>query len=178
MDQPTVNCGQSSLSIEVADTRKRGPDPSFEVSLLGLSLINGLGRKGIRALVRAFRDKLGEVWKASPDQLRTTLANSNIPSAGAIAERIGQDSSKLIDRGNRKLEELRERHIHLLAPSKMPAKLRDIPDPPLWLFVQSDNVGMLHNSPAVAVVGTRSPSAYGLKATRLVSDSGGCADVI
>jgi nucleotidyltransferase/DNA polymerase involved in DNA repair len=61
---------------------------SFEISLLALSTIKGLGRKGLTTLARTFRQELWRVWEEPEDQLRATLATSKIPSSGAIAEEI------------------------------------------------------------------------------------------
>ena len=69
--------------MKVSSPGKECGEISFEVALLSLSTINGLGRKGLKALVREFQGDLGAVWKASPEQLRRVLAASNVHSAAA-----------------------------------------------------------------------------------------------
>lgn len=50
--------------------------------------------------------------------------------------------------------------------SSYPDLLREIPDPPMRLWIQGDS---LEPVPMVAVVGTRNPTRYGLDATRALS---------
>jgi DNA processing protein len=168
MGRSNTDFGQSPLPIEVSPPETESRKTSFEVSLLSLSGIDGLGRKGLKALVKRFGGDLGAVWGASSDQLRTVLANSNVPSSGVIASLIKQDTKALIEKGHRKLEELTSKRVYVVAPHNMPAKLRDIPDKPSWLFVQGD-LDLLHDTPTVAVVGTRKPSEQGLRAARVVA---------
>src|SRR5215208_3613636 len=105
MSRPSTDFGQSPLPIEVSTPDTDSRQASFEVSLLGLSAIDGLGRKGIKAFIREFRGDLGAIWKAAPDQLRKVLTASKVPSAEAIASTITQDARMLIDTGVRKLDE-------------------------------------------------------------------------
>src|SRR5215217_4441094 len=168
MGRSNPDFGQSPLPMKVSPRGIESRKVPFGVSLLNLSSIAGLGRKGLKALVKEFGGNLGAVWDASPDQLRVVLANSNVPSSGAIASLIKQDATALIEKGHRKLEELASKRIHVVAPQAMPDKLRDISDTPSWLFVQGE-LGLLHNTPTVAVVGTRKPSEQGLTATRVVA---------
>lgn len=71
---------------------------------------------------------------------------------------------------------LRERGIRCLTPidEAWPARLSDLVDPPYWLFVKGDSSRAAN---AVAVVGTRRASGYGLEAARWIAEtlvSAGC----
>jgi hypothetical protein len=104
MGRSNTNFGQSPLPMELTFPKIDSRKIPFEVSLLSLSGINGLGRKGLKALVEKFGGDLGAVWGASPDQLRAALAESNIPSAEAISSSIKQNTKARIEEGYRKLE--------------------------------------------------------------------------
>ncbi|MBM3973006.1 MAG: DNA-protecting protein DprA [Planctomycetes bacterium] len=53
----------------------------------------------------------------------------------------------------------------LLAPDELPAAMRQAPLRPLCLFVRGD-ITAIHRSPAVAFVGSRTPTPYGVDAAR------------
>lgn len=135
--------------------------------MLGLSRIARLGRKGIAALVRTYKDDLGRVWQEPTEHVQTILGGHNIPSSEAIAKEISASAEAHIQEGQSELLKLAGNRVSVLPPSKIPLKLRSIPHPPPWLFVQGD-VEALYRSPAVAVVGTRKPSERGRRATQLV----------
>ena len=58
-------------------------------------------------------------------------------------------------------EELQSKNINVIhfKQNIFPQSLREIPDPPKWLFVQG-NLSVLHK-PSIAIVGTRNPSEDG-----------------
>jgi DNA processing protein len=66
----------------------------------------------------------------------------------------------------RKVEAQRDAVLTTL-DSHYPPLLREIPDPPIALFVRGDVT--LLSTPAIAVVGTRRPTPYGINATRALT---------
>ncbi len=126
-----------------------------------------LGRKGIMALVRAYQDDLGRVWQEPPEHVQVILGGHNIPSSEAIAKEISNSAEARIRAGETELRKLAGNRVSVLPPTKIPSRLRSIPHPPPWLFVQGE-VEVLHRTPVVAVVGTRKPSERGRRATQLV----------
>lgn len=56
----------------------------------------------------------------------------------------------------------------LLLPEDFPAPLKEIPDPPAWLFVEGSKAA-LFGAALLAVVGTRKPSFYGVRAAHVFS---------
>lgn len=85
-------------------------------------------------------------------QLRAALANKDLTEARKI-------HNKCLQRG-----------IDLLpcSDSGYPARLRNIPDPPILLYCKG-SLPDLEKQPAIAVVGTRKATPYGLTATKKLS---------
>jgi DNA protecting protein DprA len=148
----------------------------FEISLLALSTIDGLGRKGIAGLFRAFKGDLSKVWEAPAARLVAALIEAKTPGADGIVSAIQRGRNRYIDNGYAAFEDLDLRSVQILPFKELPKPLRSIPDPPLWLFVQG-NPGALYQRPAVAVVGTRQPSQRGLSAAKQVAKLMGPYDV-
>lgn len=140
----------------------------FEISLLALSAIDGLGRKGIGGLFRAFKGNLSKVWGAPSSQILAALSAAKTPGAEAIVDTIVKGRDRYIDQGFAAFEDLGSRNIHVLHLKDLPKPLRSIPDHPLWLFVQGEPKA-LHQRPAVAVVGTRQPTSKGLDAAEQIA---------
>jgi DNA protecting protein DprA len=140
----------------------------FDVSLLALSGVKGLGLRGLRALVDAFQGELGSTWHANPTFIRNILVEAKVPSADRIVSEILHMAPILLSRGQEKAIELSEKGVRVIPPRELPASLRKIPNPPRWLFVQG-NAGALYRRPAVAVVGTRRPSPQGRRAAAIVA---------
>lgn len=139
----------------------------FEVSLLALGSIRGLGRKGIAALCNYFSGNLGLVWESPQEIIQEVLTKAKVPSVGRIAAEIASNPWKLIRRGEEEVEQLADRGIHIIPKEELPPQLREIPDGPPWLFVEGRKEA-LYQRPGVAVVGTRTPSEKGVRATAVV----------
>lgn len=75
---------------------------------------------------------------------------------------------KLWQRGIKAVNELAKDNTILIFhdEERFPAKLKNIPDAPLWLFVQGDLKVL--DTPSIAIVGTRKPSDEGLFLTKLI----------
>jgi DNA protecting protein DprA len=151
-----------------ADPKGHDTTPPFDVTLLALSSIEGLGRKSLVALVEVFGDNLGRVWEESRAKVQATLTDARIPAAEEISRRLATDTSELIASGRGRVRDLATKRIYVIGPSELPPALQAIPDPPSWLFVQG-NVQLLYEGPFVAVVGTRKPTDQGREATTILA---------
>jgi DNA processing protein len=89
----------------------------------------------------------------SPDWVRRVLAQYfaplEFPDLDAKAETI--------------LQWCERDDVHLIAPDAFPLLLRETPDPPPWLFIKGSLEAFTGGIP-LALVGTRRPCAYGLRA--------------
>lgn len=161
--------GQDALPFDANGQHPRMAEtPSFVVTLLALNGVEGLGRKGMRQLARVYGDDLGAVWFSGEDRVRRVLGDAGTRSVDKIAARICGEAQGLLEEGRRKAGELAKNRVFTLTPSEIPQRLREIPDGPLWLFVQGDDE-VLHHRPAVAVVGTRAASPRGREAAAVVA---------
>ncbi len=129
---------------------------------LGLGRIEGMGVHGVHSLVRSFTSP-GAVYAAS----LTELESCGLPS------RIARDihAQKGLLEAQREIVEAEKQGLRLLGFSDpaYPPLLREITDPPLTLQVKGDSGALCEH--AVAMVGSRRPSAYGSSvAHRLAGD--------
>jgi predicted Rossmann fold nucleotide-binding protein DprA/Smf involved in DNA uptake len=143
--------------------------PTFGQSLLALYDINGLGRKGLRALVSVFGDNLGEVLESDQKRLQKLLEDAKLPSSEKISEEIVKRSIPHLAAGQQEVGRLAKDRVSIVQPSEIPKRLQEVPGPPLWLFVEGA-VEALYHRPAVAVVGTRKATRLGREAAALVSE--------
>jgi DNA protecting protein DprA len=164
---PEPEQGKLPLGLST-DPKERDATPPFDVSLLALSSIDGLGRKSLVTLVKVFGDNLGRVWEEPRAKVQATLTSARIPAAEEIAKKLATDASELIAWGRGRVRDLAIKRIYVIGPSELPPALQAIPDPPSWLFVQG-NVQLLYEGPFVAVVGTRKPTDQGREATTFVA---------
>lgn len=129
---------------------------------LGLARIDGLGVRGVHGLVA----KLGSprrIYAASLTELESS----------GLSIRIAHDicAQKGLEEAKTELESTEKLGARVIGPSsaEYPALLSEIADPPLALYVKGD-INVL-SRPAVAVVGSRRPTAYGSSvAHRLAAD--------
>ncbi|HLI33908.1 MAG TPA: DNA-processing protein DprA [Terriglobia bacterium] len=129
---------------------------------LALGQIEGLGARGVHSLVQRF----------SSPQAVYAAPLTELEGCG-LAARVARDISaqKGLKEAEQEIQKAEKLGIRLVTPSieAYPPLLRQIADPPLALYVKGD-VGMLSHH-AVAMVGTRRPSAYGSSvARRLAGD--------
>jgi len=132
---------------------------------VGLTRVEGLGVRGAHKLIEHFGSPQG-AYMAS----LTELESCGVPArvAQAIFAQAGlKDAEK-------EVQEATKGSYQVLAfgSEEYPPLLKQIPDPPLLLYVRGDpKVSAQH---AVAIVGTRRPSAYGSSvAHRLAKDLAG-----
>jgi DNA processing protein len=127
------------------------------LSWIGLSSIPGVGRVTFRKLVRHFGSAERSL-AASPGELRDI---EGLPSK--VVEAVGAfDWRRPAEWEVAKAEETGVAIITLDDPS-YPKRLRDTPDPPLYLYIKGRLAPEDDN--AVAIVGTRRPTHYGKTVT-------------
>ena len=133
-----------------------------QIAWLALTLTPGLGPTRARRLVEFFGTVEG-VLNAS----LTELEAAGLPAAAA--QSIGTGRS--IELANDEIAKAAAAEIRLvtLDSAEYPARLRQIYDPPLVLYVRGNTAGL--SQPGIAVIGTRHPTPYGTgMAERLASD--------
>lgn len=133
------------------------PDTNNTICWIGLSSIGGVGRATFRKLTQRFgspagvlaapKDGLVEHGGLAPETAEEIVSGTWKDAAAAEAERA---ESAGID-------------IVTVDDEAYPAILKDIPDPPLFLYIY----GSLRprDRQAIAIVGTRTPTHYGLTLT-------------
>lgn len=129
---------------------------------LALARLDGLGVRGAHKLIAHFGSPQA-VFTASLTELESTGITA--PVAQAIFAQAGLKESE------REMEAARKTGCQLLtlADGDYPSLLKQIGEPPLVLYIRGH--GELLSKHAVAIVGTRRPTAYGTSVTlRLASD--------
>lgn len=132
-------------------------------ALLRLIQVDGVGSSRIRSLVGRFRTP-GAVLDASEAAL-ASVDGIDRTTATKIKRAGGEDFAR------QQLQRMRRLGVRLITfwDAEYPALLKQIYDPPVVLFVRGEIRPEDRN--AVAVVGTRQPSAYGKLVTeRLTAD--------
>ncbi len=133
---------------------------------LRLTSVRGLGGRTLRKLLKAF---------GSPEEV---LGASHVTLARAVGEPLASAIAKEPDEAliERTLNwaECPQQAIITLGDPAYPTALLDIPDPPAVLFA-AGNVGLLKR-PALAIVGSRSPSPQGLDNARAFAKALGNAN--
>jgi DNA processing protein len=136
------------------------------LDILTLLSTPGIGRRTVQQLLEVefesspsslqdLRDLLVE--RASVNGHRMRIPTSlELQEAYRLAERVLENSHDL--------------GVQVIGPDTemFPRQLRNIPDPPVVLYVRG-NVECLYREPAVAVIGTREPSQFGLSAAEKLS---------
>ena len=127
---------------------------------LGFHLVPGIGATRVARLLEHF-GSLEAAWHADPAALRAAGLNQRAADAlTATRGRVALD---------RELARIDHHGVAILtlADDEYPRLLREIPSPPLVLYVRGD-LGPA-DQPAVAVVGTRRASSYGREMARRLS---------
>jgi DNA processing protein len=127
---------------------------------LALTMVPGLGSRLIQRLLQRFRTPVA-VFRAA----KTELESAGLP--GGLAQSIASGCS--FDDAVQQQDSM-QRHGAVgisITDSRYPAGLREIVDPPVFLFVLGD-VELL-GTLMLAVVGTRRPTPYGLAAAERLS---------
>jgi len=115
----------------------------------------GVGRKTI---LRAIRENHSPSIQSAVDRLCQKASNFDLQEATSHANRVVHRSAR---------EKI---HIISIFDDLFPTSLRAIDDPPLLLHVKGD-LNALANPNAVAVIGTREPTAFGVESARRIASS-------
>ncbi|MDB4413186.1 DNA-processing protein DprA [Pirellulaceae bacterium] len=144
--------------MSLSSNSNRPPEQNFNenqtIDWLRLNLINGLGPR-LRQQLLEFFDSPANILGARESQLR------QVPGIGPnIASAIVNSNNRLAAQSE--LHRCRELNIGLVFESdeNYPANLREIPDPPGILYSRGEIIPA--DSIAIAIVGTRHASQYGL----------------
>ncbi|MFN8529418.1 MAG: DNA-processing protein DprA [Anaerolineae bacterium] len=124
---------------------------------LGFSLIPGIGSRRIETLLHAF-GTLSTAWHAPEAQLRAAgLPDQSLHSLVTGRKRLDlhQEWTKVIRTGAR---------LIIRTDDAYPTRLAEIEDAPPLLYVRGEVTAA--DSRALAIVGTRKPSHYGLEVAR------------
>jgi len=134
--------------------------PSALEPLLRLAVVPGIGPARLGALLARF-GSAERVMAASPDEVATLpgFGKELVRRVGSAATDAGRERARIA------LEMLRRAEAVAITPDDLayPDAFRALPDPPFLLFA-SGNLDLLA-APGVGVVGTRSPTEYGRRAT-------------
>jgi DNA processing protein len=132
-------------------------DREHMLSWIALSSIPGVGRVTFRRLVRNF-GSAARVLAASEGELR---------EIGGLSEKAAREvrSFPWRERAEAELERAASAAVVIVTAddTEFPELLRNAPDPPLMLYIRGSFGPMIGN--AVAMVGTRTPTHYGLTVT-------------
>jgi DNA processing protein len=145
-----------------------GPQTEELLPWFTLKGVTGIGNLLFKRLIERFETP-AKVLSASRDQL-TAVAGIAPRLAAAIQRALPSDEAR------REIDEAHRRGFAIvpLTAADYPALLREIPDPPPFLYV----AGRLEaSSPQIALVGSRNATGYGLRITRHLARELAAADV-
>jgi DNA processing protein len=124
---------------------------------LGLARVEGLGVRSAHKLIDRFGSPQA-AYMASLTELETTGLSAAVSQA--IFAQVGLKEAEKEMEASAKLD----CRLVTYSSEVYPPLLRQIADPPLVLYVRGDARAL--SEPAVAIVGTRRPSTYGLQVAR------------
>ncbi len=130
-------------------------------ALVLLNMVKGIGSIRMRRLLDAF-GRPAEIFKAAPQRLIEAAGLTPFLARAVLAAPAQMDPVAEI----RRADALGIR-IMSIADEDYPAGLRAIPDPPCILYVKGDLLPCDAN--ALAIVGSRGASLYGLSSARMFS---------
>ena len=158
-----------SPSGEVASSQLPATTREFDLHFLALAQVHGVGLQALRALILAYGD-LEQVWSDDPGRIAEVLTAARVRGSGHVADAIKIEGRQFLDRGARERDRLARNGYRVIGAHDpvFPRRLRELPDQPLWLFVQGD-AAALNSPPLIAIVGTREASKQGIDAARHLS---------
>jgi len=123
-----------------------------ELYWLALRLVPGLGTRNSAKLLERFKSPQA-IFRASRTELEAAGASGTVAqsiASGCTFDDAATQHQKMIETG-----------VELLTFSdpRYPARLRQIYDPPVMLYVRGD--AAILNQPGISIVGTRRPTLYG-----------------
>ncbi|MBI4090251.1 MAG: DNA-protecting protein DprA [Candidatus Kerfeldbacteria bacterium] len=120
----------------------------------------GLGWQSLQPLLQHF-GSIESLWASSNHDLRVTGASPK------LIAKIEAARARDVNQINHQIE-LPDTAVLTLDHPHYPALLRETASPPLVLFVRGNLSALSHR--CLTVVGTRTPSSYGLRAVRLITE--------
>jgi DNA processing protein len=136
--------------------------PATEITLawLAMAMTPGLGPRRIQRVVRGLREpaELFRLPLTALEALQIPVASARFIAEGKARKAAEEEWQRIMESGC---------GVMTLADADYPDRLREIFDPPPVLWVRGDR-GLL-SQPAIAVVGTRAPSAYGTGMAEMLS---------
>jgi DNA processing protein len=128
---------------------------------LALSLVPGLGSVGIKNLVAKFGSPR-EVFRAKLKDIMAVEGMRREVARGVVRRDFSLDPSGVL----KTLNSMGARIVTYAEPS-YPALLKEIHDPPMVLYLKGQDIPP--GTTFIAVVGSRSPTHYGLKAAEKIA---------
>ena len=139
-----------------------GPGTSNTIYWLALSLTPGLGPTRARKLVEHFHEPQ-DVFHASLTELEAMGLQAHSAQAIVLGKSLELATEELSKATSEKVTILTKED------AQWPARLSEIYDPPLVLYLRGDSQAI--SRPGIAIVGTRHPTPYGIgMAERLACD--------
>jgi DNA processing protein len=125
-----------------------------------MALTPGLGPRRIQRAVRGMREpaELFRLPLTALEALQIPVASARFIAEGKARKAAEEEWQHICDSGC---------GVMTLADSDYPERLREIFDPPPVLWIRGDRA--LLSRPAIAVVGTRAPSPYGIGMAEMLS---------
>ena len=124
------------------------------VDWVALNMVRGIGPRTANLLINHFSSPAGVLASSRADLERAGL------KPDAIAD---LRSSEILNRANAEVERIQSLGARILTrdESTYPPLLRELPDPPIVLYVMGDDFFEMCSRPCVAIVGSRRASVYG-----------------
>ena len=120
---------------------------------LALSLIKGIGRSKYIKLIEKF-STAENIFRLTKAELQNTIKDKNI-CIDILEKKTLAEAEEII-----KNHQKNNVNIISLFNNEYPTRLKEIYDPPLFIYYKGKNI--LNNKRMLSVIGTREPTVYGL----------------
>ncbi|MPY68238.1 hypothetical protein F8S09_16400 [Deinococcus sp. SDU3-2] len=154
--------------FDYSESEEPAEYPSFEVALLALGSVRGLGVKSIGKIVDAYGDKLGLIFHDKYENIIERIPSMDLKLHELLTYEIRKDPERIVNLAQKELDNLLKDNIHIIPFSRIPKQMAGYSDSPRWLFVQGD-VGTVYSGCLIGAVGTRQPSEEGRRRARLAA---------
>jgi len=131
------------------------------ISFLAFCNIGGLGYRNLYKIANSNYSFSDVFYESNKEKLLEILKNVGLPETINFISELSDQHDKLCKNATETNALLKKNNINILFPNDdcFPSRLKMIPSPPKWLFVQG-NLKVL-NSPSITIVGTRNPTWLG-----------------
>jgi DNA processing protein len=147
------------MSAHTDSLMQNNSDPIL--SWIGLCSIPGVGRITFRKLVGLF---------GSPERA-LSASHEDLKKIGMLSDKVAAavGSFPWLEHATREIEKAAEANVSLVTADSpaYPENLRNTPDPPPYLYVRGEL--RAEDGNAIAIVGTRKPTHYGMTVTRRIA---------